>query len=527
MSDQTASLPVVQPEPAAQKKGLGTLAVVASVVAVVLVAGGGFAAWRFLAGGGPRPAEVLPDSTFALVSIDLDPSGGQKIEAIKTLRKFPSFREHTGVRPDSDVIKAIWDHTVGKECTDVDYAKDIKPWIGQRAALGGVQLDKGKPLPVVALQVADKAAATKGFSKLAACAKSSGQDDFGYDVGEDYAVISDSTAHADAISAAGKSSPLSEDASYQKWTEAAGGPGIVNGYLSPQAKDVIKDAFSTKVGAGGKGADKQLDAAFGDFKGAGATLHFKDGGLELSVAGGGVKQVGGKDVGDHVGGLPKDTALAVAGAVDSKRISSSLDSAFGGLGSLSGMFGGSTGQMRAEVEKKTGLRLPGDVLTLFGDSFSISVGGDAPADLDKVQSPADVPAGYLVRGDEAKIKDVVERIQTRTGVRLADLPATFDTASGKAVLATNPDYAKQLLGKGSLGDDETFKDVVPHADSSSFVLYLSLDNGWSKTVADAARNTGDKDEREIAADLEAFKALGASAWNDGSTSHALVRLTVK
>ena len=483
--------------------------------------------WRFLAGGGPRPAEVLPDSTFALVSIDLDPSGGQKIEAIKTLRKFPSFREHTGVRPDSDVIKAIWDGTVGKECKDVDYAKDIKPWIGQRAALGGVELDKGKPLPVVALQIADKDAATKGFTELAACAKKSGAEAFGYHVGDDYALISDSTAHADSISAAGKSSPLSQDASYQKWTEAAGGPGIVNGYLSPQAKDTIKDALSAEVGAGGKDAGKQLDEAFADFKGAGATLHFKDGGLELSMAGGGIKQVGGKDVGDHVGALPKDTALALSAAVDGTKIASSLDSAFEGFGSVSGMFGGSTSQMKAEVEKQIGLRLPDDLVTLLGKSFSISVGGDAPADLDKVKSPADVPAGYLVRGEEAKIKDIVNRVQTSTGARLEDLPATFETADGKAVLATNPDYAKQLLGKGSLGDSATFKDVVPHADSSSFVFYLSLDNGWSKTVADAARKSDDKDAREFASDLEAFKALGMSAWNEGSTGHALLRATVK
>ncbi len=297
--------------------------------------------------------------------------------------------------------------------------------------------------------------------------------------------------------------------------------------MSPHAKDVIKDAMPGGLRAGGPGASKQLDEAFAAFKGAGATLQFKDGGLELSMAGSSVKQVGSKDVGDHVGGLPKDTALALAGAVDGTKIAGALDGFLEGFSSASGMFNGSTDQLKAEVEKQAGVRLPDDLVTLLGDSFSISVGGDAPADLDKVKSPADVPAGFLVRGDEAKIKDVVDRIQTRLGVRLEDLPATFDTADGKAVLATSPDYAKQLLGKGSLGDTSDFKDVVPHADSSPFVFYLSLDNGWSKTVADAARSTGDKDERELAADLEAFKALGASAWNDGGTSHALVRLTVK
>jgi Protein of unknown function (DUF3352) len=524
MSDQTEPLPVVPAEPAAPKKSHGVVAIVASVVAVVVLAGGGFAAWQFFAGGGPRPAEVLPASTFAVVSVDLDPSGGQKIEAIKTLRKFPSFREHTGVRPDSDVVKAIWDDTVGKECKDVDYAEDVKPWIGQRAAFGGVELDKGKPLPVVAVQVSDRDAASKGFAKLAACAKKSGEDDFGYSVGDDYALISDSTAHAAAILAAGKSKPLSEDASYQKWTDEAGGPGILNGYLSPNAGTLLKGAFADELGSADKGAKKQLDKAIDDFKGAGATLQFKDSGLELSMAGGGLKQVASKDVGEHVSALPEDTAALLAGAVDGKKIADSLDGLLEGAGSAFGVNGDDAHSM---IEREIGLRLPDDVVTLLGDSFSISLGGDAPADLDKVESPADVPVGFLVRGDDAKVKDIVDRVQARTGTTLDSLPATFDTADGKAVLATNPDYAKQLLGTGSLGDDATFKDVVPHADGAPFVAYLSLDNGWSKVLADAARSTGDKDEREFAADLEVFKALGLSAWNDGTTSRALLRITAK
>jgi hypothetical protein len=527
MSDQTAALPSVAPEPSRRRGRGATIAVVAAVLAVVVIAGGGFAAWRFLSGGGPRPAEVLPSSTFAVLSVDLDPSGGQKIEAIKTLRKFPTFREDTGVRPDSDVVKAIWDHTIGEECKKIDYAADVKPWIGQRAAVAGVELDKGKATPVVTVQVKDEAAAKKGFAELAACAKAAGEDDFGYTVGADYAIVSDSNAHAEAVEAAGKKSPLSQDASYQKWTDKAGGPGIANGYASPRAAELIKDSFSKELDSAGPGATKQLDDAIGDFKGAGATLQFKDGGLELAVAGGGVKKVGQKSVGAHVGGLPKDTAAVVAGAVDGKKIAGYLDDALGGLGSVSEFFGGSTTDATDEIEQQTGLRLPADLVTLLGDSFSISVGGDAPADLSDVKAPSDVPAGYLVRGDDTAVKDVVDRLQQHLGVQLSDLPATFDTSKGKAVLATNPDYAKQLLGNGSLGKDDTFKDVVPHADVSPFVLYLSLDNDWSKAVAKTARDSGDKDDREFAADLGALKALGMSAWNDGTTSHALVRVTVK
>ena len=52
-----------------------------------------------------------------------------------------------------------------------------------------------------------------------------------------------------------------------------------------------------------------------DFKGAAAGLRFADGGIELSFAGGGVKQAGDGKVGDHVGALPGDTAAVLALAV--------------------------------------------------------------------------------------------------------------------------------------------------------------------------------------------------------------------
>lgn len=523
MSEQTSPVPETI-GPARRSRG-GVVAVVLSVVAVLVVGGGGFAAWRFLAGGGPRPAEVLPASTFALLSIDLDPSGGQKIEAIKTLRKFPSFREHTGVRPDSDIVKAIWDETLGQACTKIDYAHDVKPWIGQRAALGGVEIDKGKPTPVVVVQVSDKDKATQGLDKILDCAKASGDDDYGFTVGDDYAVVSDSTAHAKAIVAAGKTSPLSQDASYQKWTDAAGGPGIANGYVSHRGAELLSQQLTGALGSAAAQDRQQLSTTLEKFTGAGASLKFNDGGLELSLAGGGIDKVGVADVGEHVAALPKDTAAVLAGAVDGDKAADWIDQALSGR---AGMFGGGDqGALKSTIEKRTGLRLPGDIATLLGRSFSLSVGADAPADLSKIQAPSDVPAGYLVRGDEQAVRDVVDRVQARTGFKLSDIPATFDTAKGKAVLATTPDYAKQLLSNGSLGNDATFKSAVPHAAESPFVLYLSLDNAWSASLAKAARGTGEKSDDEVAEDLEALKAVGASAWNDGSTGHALVRVTAK
>src|SRR6187401_1605570 len=108
MSQTTVVPPQPQPQPGSGRRGVrGLVAIGASALAVVLIAVGGFAAWQFFSAGGPQPTEVLPDSTFALVTVDLDPSGGQKIEAIQTLRKFPSWKKRIGVQADDDLMKKI------------------------------------------------------------------------------------------------------------------------------------------------------------------------------------------------------------------------------------------------------------------------------------------------------------------------------------------------------------------------------------------------------------------------------------
>src|SRR3954470_4604513 len=188
MSEHTTVLPEHEPRPP-QRASLGVVAILASVVVVVLVVTGGFAAWRWFSGAGPRPAEVLPASTFALVPVDLDPSGGQKVEAIKTLRKFPEFRDKVGLKPDSDPLKRLFDAMQDDgTCKNLDYERDVKSWIGQRVGVGGVELD-GKPRPVVALQVSDAANAKTGFPRLAKCLELT---DYGWTLTDDYIVISDS-----------------------------------------------------------------------------------------------------------------------------------------------------------------------------------------------------------------------------------------------------------------------------------------------------------------------------------------------
>ena len=530
----TTTYPIGMPrEPQEKRRRGGVIAVVATVVVVVLIAGGGFAAWRFLAGDGPRPAEVLPTSTFAVVSVDLDPAGGQKLEAIRTLRKIPSFREHSGITADSDLVKELFDASIGRDCKNLSYATDVKPWIGLRAAAAGVELADKKPVLAVVVQVKDRDAAQKGFTQIQQCAEKQ-KSPFGFAVGQDYVVVTDTTAHAGEILAAGVKTPLSQSPEYQKWTESAGGAGVVNAYAAPQLPQVAGDLIAQELGAGvfggtaksGKGKatgpGAELTQALKGFRGAAAVLRFHDSGLELSFAGGTASPVSaGPSVGDHVAALPKDTVVVLAGATNAQSLNR-LKSQLGG-GAAAGL-GADPGRI---VEQLTGLRFPQDVATLLGTSFSVSLGGDAPRDLTRIKDPRDLPFGVLVHGNAPRIKGLVARVEARTGQRLSSIPATLKSTNGKVALASSPSYAADLLRSGSLGDEDSFKNAVPHAADSPFVVYASLSDSWSTAIADAVRRQGGKDGAEIAADVKALDALGLSTWTKDGDSHGLLRVTLK
>lgn len=522
MSDHTTALPVPPaPEPAHRRGRKGLVAAAVAGVAVLAVAGGGYAAWQAFSGSGPRPADVLPQDTFALVSIDLDPAGGQKLEAVRTLRKFPSIREDAGLDEDTDPVQAIFEQVQQEgTCRDVDYAQDVEPWIGQRAGLGGVTLDQ-TPVPVAVVQVSDPEKARTGVEKLLACGDA--EDQAAYVLTDDYLVLSDTEAHARTIVDAGEKSPLTEDQTFQEWRDEVGGEGIVEMYAAPEAAAYLEDTVATygreilgqdPTAAGGE----ELTQALEDFEGAAAALRFADGGVELSFAGGGPK--GGSDqVGEHVSALPADTAAVLAFAVPEQLRTALQDSAGDGGASPQGPFA-----FVAQALSEIGLSYPDDVLTVLGDSVSISVGGDAPASTDDV-TPASVPVGLLVHGDADAISDVIAKVEQGAGFSLSDLPAYVEEGDDEVALSTQQDYADQLVGTGDLGDDEVFSSVVSEADDAQSVFFLRLDDEWRALLQDVAKR--DESAHPVVENLDVLRAVGLSAWVDGDTSHLELKVATR
>lgn len=600
-TEPTAVLPTGEPADSAPVEGRPggrrTAVVVASVVAVALVLGGGaFAAYRVFASSGPQADEALPASTVALVSLDLDPSAKQKVEAIKTIRKFPALKKELGLDVDDDLREWVFKKATGSgDCKELDYAKDIEPWIGKRIALGAVDLGAKQVTPAIALQITDADAAKRDFAKLVKC--SDPGEDFGFTVGKDYLIASDSEANAKKIVAAAEKSTLADSAAYRKQMDQVGDLGVISFYVAPKGLKAMveglggfgsaalggsvpgEDDFpsglspnspsssterpgglpsesatampselrkqleelekqteeSQKSGSMGNsvprpaapaatpapGADAQLDKALKDFKGMAGTVRFSGGGMELSAVGEGAKQLtSGGVVGKQMGALPKDTTLALGFGVPDDFAKTVVDQLQGELSDL-------TGDLVAEAKESLGLTLPQDLEDLLGDSVTLSLSGDAP-NLKEVKSPEDVPVGLVIRGDGAKIRAVIAKIEEATGQQLADLPIYVKESKGQVTLSPSKDYADALTKSGSLKDSSAFKSVVPEADKANMVFYVHIDSKWRTALVDLAKElSGSSTARDVDANSKVLEAIGLSTWTDGPVSHSLLKITTK
>ncbi|HEY1117286.1 MAG TPA: DUF3352 domain-containing protein, partial [Acidimicrobiales bacterium] len=287
------------------------------LVALAVVGAGAWAAWSFFATG-PQPAEALPASTVAYVSVDLDPSGGQKIEAVRTLRKFPAFKDEIGLDTDDDIRQRIFEEIQGTgACEDLDYGDDVEPWLGDRMAIAAVDTGEDMPSPVIVLQVSDEDAADKGMQTIKDCSGGDGEASGAWAIHDGWALLGETQDMVDEVADDAADSPLSEDDDYTSWTDAAGDAGIATAYLAPEAGKVLADSLdglmdpfgglselesssgmamsysddassaecaAPCVGYASTPVSEEVTAALEDFQGMAATLRFDDGSLELEVA---------------------------------------------------------------------------------------------------------------------------------------------------------------------------------------------------------------------------------------------------
>lgn len=512
--EQGSGGPLRDPAPSTGRRPRRPVLVTGAViVGLGLVGGGVWAVTSFLATGA-QPAEALPASTLAYASIDLDPSGTQKIEAMKTLRKFPEFRDKVGLDAGDDIREFLFEELIlDTDCADLDYAADIEPWLGDRSAVAAVDTGADVASPVLVFQVTDEAAAEVGLKSLRECLPGSGDAPVEWVIDSGWALLAESADVAQATVDAAAEGSLADDADYQRWTDEVGDPGVMSFYAAPAAGRLLAQDFG---GFASTSDAAEAVTALKDFGGAAATVRFSGGSLELEAAGDpGIRLFGAGRGSDALATLPEETAAAIGiGFTEGwftsfvERVAAPLD-------------GSSPEELMRTMSSESGLDLPADAETFTGDSLALAMGTGFDPERMFGSDPGGLPIAVKVRGDSAAIEQVLDKFRSQLGpLGGAEVGFLDSTSEGDLVaIGPDPDYRATVVGDGGLGETDVFRDVVREADRASLIGFVNFDAGdnWLLGLVD--------NDPDAAANLAPLVALGASVWQQDDTAHAVLRIT--
>jgi len=488
--------------PSARKRRWGRIIALVAGVLVLVVGVGAWAVLRLLGGGGPLPVTVMPASTVAELTLDLDPPAGQKVAALSALHKFPGLRKELGKEGLDEFRRGIVDSLVDGRCL-ADYDTDIKSWAASRIGFAVVRVDQ-KVLPELAFQFTDKAKARAGLRKVVKC-----QGNGGVAIGEHYAVVSLTDDDAQKILASAKKKSLADNADFRKWTAKAGGRGVVNAYAAPGAATVLYNLFAPRV-------RRSIGVAYtpaAQPKGEGAAMsaRVRSNGLDISLVSGG-NTSSTRSIGPDVMRLPKDTAAAVGLAVD-KQLASFVVSSF-----MSGFESAATPGELARIEELSGLDFRRDLRTLLGHGIVAAIGSKPPVNLDTKDVPPDLRVAVVSTGDAGRISAIVQK-----ALPLFQITPDIVTQAHDAhhvVIGRVDAYDKALLKDGNLGAQSDFKAVVEKPRKASDIVFIRLNAQWRKALAWS--NLFDSSPSEVQDNLAPLRAFGMSSWQEGKGKHGIM-----
>jgi hypothetical protein len=465
------------------RRGRRTGLVVGGVVAALVLGGGAVVAAQRLGGGGAQPADVLPSDAFAYLRLDIDPSVGQKIAAVRFLGKLPQLKD---TLESADPRKKLWE-LASKDASSAclsrfTYDTDIAPWLGDRV---GAAIRPGgtakEPNIAVALQVKDEGAARATLTRLFACDTSGTGTDLRMKDG--YAIITPKGS-GDATLAAVEKASLAQNTTFSSDMTALGEQGVLSAWfdMSKGIKEIQKLDGGTKLDT----------ATLGSAKGRIATaLRFDASSIEMAgIIRGADAAVSLKGDGSEVASLPANTLAAVSFSGADQVIDATwpqLKKQIEGLTSA-----GAGDDPIAEVEQQLGVTLPDDLKLLLGRSFTLAAPGQDPS------SKVPVLGVKIVSSDAKRTDELVGRLLETAGVGSDAL--THTVVGDKVFVATTPDYADDLKAGGKLGESEAFKAAVGDPSSASMTLFVDLDkvatltkghlHGDGQTLLDSLKAAG-------------------------------------
>jgi hypothetical protein len=254
-----------------------------------------------------------------------------------------------------------------------------------------------------------------------------------------------------------------------------------------------------------------------NFKGMAVTVRFDDGALEIEGAGDtgiDLSKVYGTDRGaDVVETLPAATAAAIGVGFDEGWLTQVVEQ-------VASYSGGeiTAAELFEEASEATGLDLPQDAEALLGSSAALAFGSDfEPEAFFNSGDPSDLPLALKVQGDDKAAIAVLEKIFAQQPD--ASQYLGLDSDAGYFVIGPNTEFRTGILGKGDLGNNEVYRDVIRESDKASAVVFVNF-------------NAGDDWLADLAGDDETFKenvtplaGFGIATWQDEDWTHGVLRIS--
>lgn len=486
----------VPPPSGGGKKGLLIGGIIGALVLALLSAGGVYAFTSYF-GGGAQPEERVPATAIAYAEVDLNPSAGQQLNFVRFARKFPELKSKFN-EGDRDVKRQIWNALAkdDPEASKFDYEKDVKPWLGDRAAIAVLPGEGDEPVEVMGLlQLTDEAKARTMLSRLS---EEASGDKPAFVVDGGYVIYAKTEAKAKRFNEQGKKNPLSEDEDFQNSLDQLGEPGVTSGYLS---LDRARSLLDSPMVRSAPGVDAPtLKAARESLKGRVAWgVRFSGDDLEMVAVGSGLESYADTttSTGTGIENLPSSTVAAIGAGNMGESVKANWDRIVTEISKTQP----SAKSQLAEFERGSGLSLPDDLATVLGSKFSLAV--------DKADLETNPHFGARIETDPAKFMAVVNKLLKVAG--LPDLASAGvevrQFGDGVAVgRSTDSAYVSQLAKQGTLGDSAGFKAALPDAAKADAAAYIDVD-----VLADSVSTGVDRTSRE---QLRVIDSVGMTVVSD-------------
>jgi hypothetical protein len=489
-----------------------------ALLVLALAAAGVAAAGCGSSGGGSAgadPAKVAPKNSLVYLSAQVRPEGDQK-DAVDSIAK-----KVLGVDDPGKRIQTLLDQSIKESDSNLTYEDDIKPWLGQRAAIAVTSFGSGQNDTQAAAILA-----SKDNDKAQDAIDKAADEEKPKAVKREYEGVDYRFSDNTAVGVVDDFVVAGTEPGFKAVVDASKGDGLTD---NKQYSDAAKNAddklgfgfVDTKALLGALGSSGQLPGGAQSLQGlVGAT----DQPITLSLAAtasrltleavAAVTKAAEAKPSELLPELPGDSWFALGLSGLGRSIRSTIDQFGGGVGA------GLVQTASQQIKQATGLDLDKDILPTFGDlavfvrgSGILTVGGGVvikPEDPAAARRVLDkLPALIRQVGASDGVKVASANVGGAKGFRvtLPDVPGSIDAVlKGDRLVVAYTDAATReaLAPRSKLSDSQDFQSATSSLSGAVPALFVSF-----PPIAELASAASPESAAQIKQYLGAFTTLAA------------------